>query len=113
MSKQLENLTNSLEGIISELADNPSLFLRNPQSDFSRNRKINFKTFVGITLNSGGCTMNKELLEFFDFDVNTPSVSQPIVNKEPKYYQKHLNTYFMLLQKKICQMLTVIMAIGW
>lgn len=75
MNHYIENVTSSLENIISELSDNPSLFLRNPVADFSRNRKINFKTFIGITMNSGGCTMSKELLDYFDFDVNTPTVS--------------------------------------
>ncbi|MCH1982518.1 IS4 family transposase [Ruminococcus sp. OA3] len=75
MSDFIESTTKSLETLISELATNPSLFLRNPSVDFTRNRKIDFKTLVGITMNSGGCTMNKELLDFFDFDVNTPTVS--------------------------------------
>ena len=38
---------------ISELANNPCLFLRNPNVDFSRKRKIDFKTFIGIIMNSG------------------------------------------------------------
>lgn len=75
MKHYIETVTNSLESIISDLSANPSLFLKNPNKDFSRNRKINFKNFVGITMNSGGCTMSKELLDFFDFNVNTPSVS--------------------------------------
>lgn len=75
MSDYIQNITASLKGLISDLSENPSLFLKNPSSDFSRKRKIDFKTFVGITLNSGGCTMSKELLDYFDFDVNTPSVS--------------------------------------
>lgn len=75
MSHYIEKVTVSLENLISELARNPSLFLKNPDTDFSRNRKINFKTCVGITMNSGGCTLNKELLDFFDFDVNAPTVS--------------------------------------
>lgn len=75
MNHYIENVTVSLENLISGLAENPSLFLKNPDTDFSRNRKINFKTCVGITMNSGGCTMNKELLDFFDFDVNAPTVS--------------------------------------
>ena len=57
MSKYIQDITVSLQKIISDLSENPSLFLRNPEVDFSRNRKIDFKTFVGITLNSGGCTM--------------------------------------------------------
>ena len=75
MSNYIKRVTDSLENRISELADNPMLFLRNPSTDFSRNRKINFKTFIGITMNSGGCTMGKELLDYFDFDTNTPTVS--------------------------------------
>lgn len=75
MSKYIKNVTHSLTDLISDLSNNPSLFLKNPKTDFSRNRKINFKTFIGITMNSSGGTMSKELLDYFDFDVNTPSVS--------------------------------------
>ena len=75
MSNYIKSITESLKHCIDELSDNPGLFLRNPKSDFSRNRKIDFKTFIGITLNSGGCTMNKELLDYFDFDTDTPTVS--------------------------------------
>lgn len=75
MSDFIERTTKSLETVVSELADNPSLFLRNPSTDFSRNRKIDFKTLIGITMNSGGCTMSKELLDFFNFNVNAPTVS--------------------------------------
>ena len=70
MSNFIERVTNSLKNEISELADNPCLFLRNPGTDFSRNRKIDFKTFIGITMNSGGCTMGKELLDYFNFDTS-------------------------------------------
>lgn len=75
MSDFIERTTASLENLISELAENPSLFLKNPSVDFTRNRKINFKTLIGITMNSGGCTMSKELLDFFDFNSNAPTVS--------------------------------------
>lgn len=75
MSNYIQAVTNSLTNLISDLSDNPSEFLKNPEADFSRKRKIDFKTFIGITMNSGGCTMSKELLDYFDFSVNTPSVS--------------------------------------
>lgn len=75
MSHYIKKITSSLTSLIDELAQNPSLFLKNPQSDFTRVRKIDFGKFIGITMNSGGCTMSKELLDYFDFDVNTPSVS--------------------------------------
>lgn len=75
MSKYIKNVTDSLTRLISELSENPTLFLTNPRTDFTRNRKIDFRKLVGITMNSGGCTMSKELLDYFDFDINTPSVS--------------------------------------
>lgn len=75
MSKYINKVTNSLTKLISEISENPSLFIKKPKTDFTRNRKINFKKFIGITMNSGGGTMSKELLDYFDFDVNTPSVS--------------------------------------
>lgn len=75
MKHYIDTVTSSLKTIISELSQNPSLFLKNPKTDFSRKRKIDFKTLVGITMNSGGCTMSKELLDYFDFNVNTPTVS--------------------------------------
>ena len=75
MSNYIQNITASLKTLISELSANPSLFLKNPETDFTRNRKIDFKTLIGITMNSGGTTMSKELLEYFDFNVDTPTVS--------------------------------------
>ena len=75
MSNYINQVSDSLKNHISELANNPCLFLRNSNVDFSRKRKIDFKTFIGIMMNSGGATMSKELLDFFDFNKNTPSVS--------------------------------------
>jgi len=75
MSNYINQVSDSLKNHISELANNLCLFLRNPNVDFSRKRKIDFKTFIGIMMNSGGATMSKELLDFFDFNKNTPSVS--------------------------------------
>ena len=66
MSNYINQVSDSLKNHISELANNPCLFLRNPNVDFSRKRKIDFKTFIGIMMNSGGATMSKELLDFFD-----------------------------------------------
>ena len=56
MSNYINQVSDSLKNHISELANNPCLFLRNPNVDFSRKRKIDFKTFIGIMMNSGGAT---------------------------------------------------------
>ncbi len=54
MSNYINQVSDSLKNHISELANNPCLFLRNPNVDFSRKRKIDFKTLIGIMMNSGG-----------------------------------------------------------
>lgn len=52
-----------------------SLFVLNPQKDFSRKRKIDFNTFIKVTLGMAGGSLNKELLDYFDFAVDAPGVS--------------------------------------
>lgn len=74
-SHYIEKIKLSLQNSISQLAENPMLFLKNPCKDFTRNRKINFETFIKITMQSSGGSMNKELLDFFEFSTFTPSVS--------------------------------------
>lgn len=61
-SKQLKN---KLNNIISEMADCHSLFAKNPESDFTRNRKLNFDTMIKILLSAGGNSLNKELYDYF------------------------------------------------
>lgn len=64
MSKYINKVTTSLTKLISEISENPSLFVKNPKTDFTRNRKINFKKFIGITMNSGGGTMSFRIARF-------------------------------------------------
>jgi hypothetical protein len=66
---------NSLFEIISTLDENPSEFVRNPGIDFTRKRKLDFATFLKFTLGMSGRSMNKEILDFFDFSTKAPSNS--------------------------------------
>lgn len=51
MSNYINQVSDSLKNHISELANNPCLFLRNPNVDFSRKRKIHlFKSFMDDNL---------------------------------------------------------------
>lgn len=65
----------SLLNTIEKISKNPSLFVKNPGKDFTRKRKLDFDTFMKLTLGMSGRSMNKELLDFFDFSTNTPSNS--------------------------------------
>ena len=108
MSNYINQVSDSLKNHISELANNPCLFLRNPNVDFSRKRKIDFKTFIGIMMNSGGATMSKELLDFFDFN-KILRLCQHLRNNVQKYFQRLLNICLNLLRMTTFKLLIIIM----
>jgi len=60
---------------IHEMAQYPWLFSTNPNSDFSRKRKIDFQTLIQILINMEAGSVKKELLEFFHYDLETPTTS--------------------------------------
>jgi hypothetical protein len=66
---------NKLLSHVQNLADLSWLYVKNPGKDFTRNRKLPFETVIEILLSMGGGTLNQELYEFFNYDVNTASSS--------------------------------------
>lgn len=50
-------------------------FVINPRKDFIRNRKLSMKTLIKILITMGAGSLNKELLEFFKFNVKLPTTS--------------------------------------
>lgn len=61
--------------LIDEMAQNPGLFVKNPGKDFSRNRKLNFTEMIRLLLSMGGNSLGNELMECFSYDVDSPSAS--------------------------------------
>lgn len=61
--------------IISKMATEPKLFVKNPNADFTRNRKLSFKTVMNLMLSMGGNSLTSELMEYFDYDVDMASSS--------------------------------------
>jgi len=58
---------------VSDLSKTPSLFVKRPGKDFSRKRKLDFETFMKFSLGMSGKSMNKEILDFFNFSTDSPS----------------------------------------
>ena len=54
-----------LDGIIREMATNPSLFAKHPESDFTRDRKLTFDKLLHLLLGMRGNSINKELYDYF------------------------------------------------
>lgn len=71
-----------LTDIIEEMATKPDLFVKNPGKDFTRDRKLTFKTVVKILLSMNGNCLSKELLEYFSYDTHTVTSSAFIQQRQ-------------------------------
>lgn len=68
-------LKNKLSNIISDMATMPSLFVHNPNCDYSRNRKMSFESFLNFSLLMGAKSLKKELLDYFELNTDMISAS--------------------------------------
>lgn len=71
-----DKVKSTLWGIVDSMADNPAPFVKNPQKDFSRNRKLGFVHLIRFLVSMESGCLSHELLKFFHFDPDlTPTVS--------------------------------------
>ena len=66
-----ENLMNAIE----QMAQYQWLFVKNPEKDFIRNRKLDFKTTIGLLLNMNGNSIYKEMLDYCGYSPDTATTS--------------------------------------
>ena len=69
------NVQMKLFSLISQMNTDRKRFVRNPETDFSRKRKLSFQDTVLGILSMESSSLKKELLKFFDFSLDTPTVS--------------------------------------
>lgn len=70
-----EHVKNNLLSLIQKMAAVPWLFSKNPAADFSRSRKLDFASIIQLILSMESGSLKKELLDYFQFSVATPSAS--------------------------------------
>ena len=73
--KFLKSLRKTLQNCIHELDYIHSLFVQNPNADFTRNRKITFSDTCWFLIGLQGKSMPNEVLDFFDHSVSAPTSS--------------------------------------
>lgn len=78
------SIKNQLLDIISYTNENKHLFVNNPQTDMSRQRKCPFESLVGWTLNLSSHCMNKEILEFWPLDPAKLPTKSAVVQQRNK-----------------------------
>ena len=71
----LSNLKSTLDNCITELDEIHSMFCRNPESDFTRNRKLSFREYIQFMLQMQSKSVSNEILDFFEHSLSAPSKS--------------------------------------
>lgn len=69
------NIKDTLYNIISDMENNVGNYAKNPEKDFTRNRKLGFKTLVEFMLSISGGSINKEIYKHFKTPDNIMTAS--------------------------------------
>lgn len=72
----------SLKRAIKKMAETPELYVKHPGKDFTRKRKLDFRTTVSFFLTSVGKSLSNELLQFFSCKSSFPTVSAFIQQRD-------------------------------
>lgn len=71
-----------LTSLINGMSRDPALFVKNPERDFTRKRKLCFKTMMQLLISMGGNCIYKELLEAQGYDANTATTAAFVQQRE-------------------------------
>ena len=85
-----------LDEIIDEMYKNRTSYVVNPERDFKRNRKLNFKDLIKFLLTRGGNTLNKNLLDFFENNPYKVVSSSALIQQRNKLQEDVFERLFHL-----------------
>jgi len=68
-------LKETLTSLIQEMSATPAPYVKNPEKDFTRKKKLPFETVMQLLISMGGNSIYKELLESQGYNVNTATTS--------------------------------------
>ena len=77
-----DTIKKRLMSIIKDMSADPRLFVKNPERDFTRNRKLNFESMMRFLLGKSGGSLQSELMEFSHYASDTVTTSAFIQQRE-------------------------------
>jgi hypothetical protein len=75
MNAYANSLKETLTSLIREMSAAPAPYVKNPEKDFTRKKKLPFETVMQFLISMGGNSLYKELLESQGYEVNTATTS--------------------------------------
>jgi hypothetical protein len=82
MNEYPTTVKETLTALIKGMSAEPALFVKNPEKDFTRKRKLPFEIMVQVLLTMCGNSIYKELLEAQGYDANTATTSAFIQQRD-------------------------------
>ena len=95
-SKQLRKI---LDFAISTVSNSPSIFVMNPEKDFTRDRKLNFNTSLRNVIYMESGSLKDELLKLNDHSEFTPTASA-FIQSRSKIKHDAFKSIFEIFNKK-------------
>lgn len=82
MNEFASSIKEKLDTVLAEMHEYSWLFVNNPERDFTRRRKLDFKEMLNILLSMGGNSLKLELMKYFSYDVETATCSAFVQQRE-------------------------------
>lgn len=82
MNEFADSIKGKLDTVLAEMHEYSWLFVNNPEKDFTRKRKLDFKEMLNILLSMGSNTLKLELMKYFSYDVETATCSAFVQQRE-------------------------------
>lgn len=93
MNEYADSIKKKLDAVLNEICECSWLFVKNPNKDFSRKRKLDFKEMLNILLSMGSNSLKLELLKYFSFDAQA-ATSSAFVQQRGKILPEALEVLF-------------------
>lgn len=75
MNEYADLIKKKLDTVLAEMHENSRMYVNDPEKDFTRKRKLDFKNMLNILLSMGGNSLKLELIKYFSYDVETATSS--------------------------------------
>lgn len=82
MNEYADLIKEKLDTVLAEMHENSRLFVKEPEKDFTRKRKLDFKDMLNILLSMGGNSLKLELMKYFSYDTETATCSAFVQQRE-------------------------------
>jgi len=82
MNEYADFIKEKLDTVLTQMHESSWLFVNDPEKDFTRKRKLDFKDMMIILLSMGGNSLRLELMKYFSYDTETATCSAFVQQRE-------------------------------